>query len=98
MPQSIKPTRLAHLANYLRELMRDVAAQGKVAKIEGNPVQVAAVVLLSGGIAMAETMAADLKVLAGGAATNAKMLARPMIEQAATRGVGMLFDKLFGSK
>lgn len=90
--------RLVYLSNYLRELLRDVAAQGKVAKIEGNPVQQAAVALLSGGIAMGEALVADLKVLAGGAAANVKTLARPMLQQAATQVVGGLFDRIFGGQ
>jgi len=96
--QQPQPVRLAHLASYLRELVRDVSAEGKIAKIQGNPVQVAAVALLSGGIAVAEAFAHDLKVLSGGMKANAKMLARPALETAAAKGVGMLMDKIFGGR
>ncbi len=87
--------RTVHLSNYLRELVADVAAQGKIAKIEGNPVQVAAVALLSGSIAVAEAMAGDIKLLAGNAKITAQAMARPMLETAAKHGVGLIIGKLF---
>lgn len=93
-----QPIRVAHLATYLRELINDVAAQGKIAKIEGNPVEVAAVALMSGSIAVVETMWRDVKFLAGSAKTHAKVAARPVVEQIASHSAGLLLNKLFGSK
>lgn len=93
--------RVAHLASYLRELIRDVSEQGKVAKIEGNPVQVAAVAILSGSIAVIESMAQDIRTLAGGAKAQAQ-LARPQLEriagEAMIRGAGVLLGKITGRK
>ena len=93
---SASPERIVDLSNYLRKLGADVVGQGKVAKIEGNPVLVAAVALLSGGIAMFGAMVEDLKVLSG----NAKVAGRPILESlvvgATAQGVGRLFDKLLG--
>jgi len=88
--------RRAQLAGYLRELISDVAAQGKIAKITGNPVEVAAVALMSGSIAVAQTMWEDIAFLTGNAKAHAKTFARPMLENVAARGVGLLFDKLLG--
>jgi hypothetical protein len=90
------PARVAKLSSYLRDLIDDVAKQGKVAKIVGNPVEVAAVAILSGSIAVVEAFWADVRLLAGNAKVQGQALARPMVEGAAARGVGMLFDKLFG--
>lgn len=91
-----QPARITHLSNYLRDLMRDVVAQGKVAKIEGNPVQVAAVAILSGGVAVAETLWEDLSILGGGAKATAKVMARPIAEQITAKVVGGLVDRLLG--
>jgi len=93
-----QPLRVAHLSSYLRELINDVAAQGKVVKIDGNPAQVAAVALMSGSIAIVETFWKDVMFLAGDAKARAKDVARPMAEQLASRGVGALLDRLFPAK
>ncbi len=90
------PVRIVHLSNYLSALIADVQAQGKIAKIDGNVVQVASVALLSGSMAVVETLWADLSVLAGNAKIQAKTVARPMAEMVVSRGVGMLFEKLLG--
>lgn len=92
------PVRVAHLASYLRELINDVAAQGKVAKIEGNPVEVAAVALMSGSIAVAETLWKDVALLAGDAKDRARVAARPMLEGLLARGAGALLDKILPAK
>jgi 3-methyladenine DNA glycosylase/8-oxoguanine DNA glycosylase len=91
-----RPARIVHLSNYLRELMQDVVAQGKVAKIVGNPVEVAAVAIMSGSIAVAQTLWEDISTLAGNAKTSAKTIAAPMIGQLASRGAEALFSKFFG--
>ena len=96
--KELPPVRVAHLATYLRELINDVAAQGKVAKITGDPIQVAAVAILSGTIAVAETMWKDITFLAGDAKVHARTLARPAVEQLASRGAGFLLNKLFPDK
>lgn len=88
-----QPLRVAHLSSYLSELIRDVAAQGKVAKIVGNPVEVAAVALMSGSVAVVEAMWKDITSLAGNAKTQARVVARPALEQLAARGIGALIDK-----
>lgn len=88
------PLRVAHLASYLRELINDVAAQGKVAKIEGDPIQVAAVALMSGSIAVAGTLMDDVKLLAGDAKNRARVAARPMLEGLLVRGAGALLDRI----
>lgn len=92
-----QPLRVAHLASYLRELINDVAAQGKVAKIEGNPVEVAAVALMSGSIAVAETLWKDVAFLAGDAKARARGAVLPVVEQLASRGAGLLLNKIFGN-
>jgi 3-methyladenine DNA glycosylase/8-oxoguanine DNA glycosylase len=92
----LPPPRRAHLANYLRELVQDVAAQGKVAKIVGNPVEVAAVAIMSGSIAVAQTMWEDVSALAGHAKANARTVAGPVLGQLASRGAEALFSKFFG--
>ncbi len=92
------PLRVVHLSNYLRELVADVAVQGKIAKIEGNPAQVAAVAIMSGSIAIAEAMYGDVAFLAGVAKASAPAVVRPFAEQLAGRGVGFLVDKLFPTK
>ena len=96
--KALPPVRVAHLATYLRELINDVAAQGKVAKIEGNPVEVAAVAIMSGSIAVVETLWKDVSFLAGNAKGHAKDLARPMAAQLATNAASFLLDKVFPSK
>jgi hypothetical protein len=92
--------RLAYLGSYLRELINDVQAQGKVAKIDGNPVEVAAVALLSGSIAVAKEFLADVETLAGHARDHAKVVGPPLAARVAgdlaTRGVGLLLGKVFG--
>jgi hypothetical protein len=93
-----QPLRRAHLASYLRELIKDVRDQGKIVEIEGNLVQMAAVAIMSGSVAVVEAMAEDLKVLAGGAKANVKALAQPMLKQVTAVGVGMLMDKFFGGQ
>ncbi len=93
-----QPVRVAHLSNYLRELINDVAAQGKVAKIEGDPIQVAAVALLSGSIGVVETLYRDVRFLAGHAKVQAQSVARPVAEQLAARVAGGLLDRLFPTK
>lgn len=93
-----QPLRVAHLSSYLRELISDVAAQGKVVKIDGNAVQVAAVALMSGSIAVVETFWKDVMFLAGDAKVRVKDVARPAVEQLASRGAGFLLDKLFPAK
>ena len=92
------PLRVAHLATYLRELINDVAAQGKIAKIDGNPVQVAAVALMSGSIAVVEMMWNDVKLLAGDAKERAPAVARPMLEGLITRSASALLDKFLPTK
>jgi len=98
MSASQQPLRGAHLASYLRELINDAVAQGKVVKIDGNPVQQAAVALMSGSIAVAEMMWSDIKLLAGDAKSRAPAVARPMLEGLLVRGAGALLDKLLPAK
>lgn len=90
------PLRLVHLSSYLRELIADAAKQGKIAKIVGNPVEVAAVALMSGTIAVAEMMWTDVRLLAGDAGKRIQIGARPVLEGLAARGAGALIDKIFG--
>lgn len=93
--------RIGYLANYLRELGADVVAEGKVAKIKGNPVQEVAVALISGSLAIVESMASDIRILAGIAKDQAQS-AQPMLERLASdalvRGGKALWNKLFRSK
>lgn len=93
-----QPLRRAHLANYLRDLVNDVAAQGKIAKIKGNPVEVAAVALLSGSVAVVQTMWEDIASLTGDASTHAKSLARPVLESVISHGAHAIVDKLLGPR
>lgn len=88
------PVRVAHLSGYLSELIRDIRAQGKIAKIEGNPVEVAAVAIMSGSGAVIEALWSDIVLLAGNAKTHAKVVARPALEQLIARGASSLADKL----
>jgi hypothetical protein len=96
------PVRVAHLSSYLRDLIQDVRASGKIAKIEGNPVQVAAVALLSGSIAVVKTMLSDIEVLAGNAKDQARVVGPPILAQVAgdvaARGTNWLLDKLSGKR
>ena len=89
-----QPLRVAHLASYLRELVNDVAAQGKIAKIDGNPVQVAAVALMSGSIAVVEMLWNDVKLLAGDAKERAPGVARPIVEGLLAGAAGRLLDRV----
>lgn len=91
-----QPLRRAHLSNYLRDLINDVQAQGKIAKVVGNPVEVAAVALMSGSIAVIQTMWEDIAALTSNAKTNARQNARPALESAAALGVRLMIDKLLG--
>ncbi len=91
----LPPARVAKLSGYLGDLISDVAAQGKIAKIQGDPVQVAAVALLSGGIAIVEAFVSDVSLLAGNAKAVGKMMVKPALASAVSHGVGRLIDKLF---
>jgi 3-methyladenine DNA glycosylase/8-oxoguanine DNA glycosylase len=90
--------RRIQLARYLKVLIRDIAAQGKITKINGNPVEVAAVAIMSGSLAVVQAMWEDIAALTGNAGTDAINHARPMLENIAARGVGLLFDKLLGAR
>lgn len=93
-----QPLRVAHLASYLRELINDVAAQGKVAKIEGNPVEQAAVALMSGSIAVVEMMWSDIKLLAGDAKERLPVVARPIVEGLISGVASKLLDRVLPAK
>jgi hypothetical protein len=94
-PPTQPPLRVMKLAGYLNDLITDVAAQGKVAKIQGNPVEVAAVAVMSGSIAVLEAMWNDIAFLSGVGKERAKEAARPVLAQLASQGAGLLLEKLF---